>query len=81
MTANTCKCYLGCLKLVDKCNDTYHRSVGKKPSEWYWLFCFDWRNWGDSTSSKSKIGVRVRNAKYKQIYSKVYTENLSRECF
>ena len=33
MTANTCKCYLGCLKLVDKCNDTYHRSVGKKPSE------------------------------------------------
>ena len=33
MTANTCKSCLGCLKLVDKCNDTYHGSVGKKPSE------------------------------------------------
>ena len=32
MTANDTKPYLGYLnKLVDQCNNTYHRSIGKKP--------------------------------------------------
>ena len=32
MTANDSKCYLGYLnKLVDRCNNAYHCSVGTKP--------------------------------------------------
>ena len=32
MTANDSKPYFGYLnKLVDDCNNTYHRSIGKKP--------------------------------------------------
>ena len=32
MAANDCNSYLRSLnKLVDECNNTYHRSIGKKP--------------------------------------------------
>ena len=67
-------------KLVDQCNNTYHHSINKKPI-----------NADDSAltekietnhkASKFKVNDRVRIMQYKNIFSKVYTENWSREIF
>ena len=74
MTANDSKSYLGYLnEVVDKSNNTYHRSIGKKPID---------ADYSASTediesshkASKFRVGNRVRISKYQNIFSKVYTK-------
>ena len=79
MTANDSKSYLSYLnKLADNYNNTYHHSIGKKPTN------------GDYSAqtkkietnpkaSKFKVVDSVRITKYKNIFSKGYTENQSIE--
>ena len=80
MTANDSKSYLNYLrKLVDQYSDTYH-SINKKPIN---------DNYSDMTEKiettskarKFKINDRVRITKYKNIFSKGYIDNWSREIF
>ena len=81
MIANDSKSYLGYLnELVDRLNNICHHSISKKPV-----------NADDSdltekikTNSKApkfKVNDRVRITKYKNIFSKGYIENCSREIF
>ena len=81
MTANNSKSYLPYLnKLVDQYNDTYHHSFDEKP------FNADYSASTENFESnpkapKLKVNDRVRITKYKNIISKDYTENWSREIF
>ena len=78
MTDNNKKsyfCYLN--ELIDKYNNTYHRSIGKK------LVDADYSalNKEIETNLKSptfEVGDRVTITKYKNLFSKGYTENCSR---
>ena len=67
-------------KLVDQYNNTYHCSIGKKPID------ADYSDLTEEIESsyktpKFKVRDRVRITKYKNICSKGYTENWSREIF
>ena len=79
MAANNNKSYLAYLnKLVDQYNNTYHCSIGKKP------FDVDYsdltgENETNPKAPKVKVDDRVRKIKYKNIFSKGYTENWSRD--
>ena len=79
MTANNKKSYFADLKkLVDKYNNSY--SVGKKPNDAdYSALTADFQT--NSISPKFKVGYRITITKYKNIFSKVYTENWSKEMF
>ena len=78
MTASDSKSYL--CKLVDLYNNTYHHSIGKKPiNAGYSAFIEKIER--NSKSPKFKVNDRVIISKYKNIFSKGYTENLSREIF
>ena len=71
LTANDIKSYPSSLnKLVDQYNNTYHRSIGKKP------ITADYNAWTEKTEANSKgtkfkFNDRVRFTKYKNILVKV----------
>ena len=81
MTVNDSKSYLPYLnKLVDQYNNTYHRSINKRP------FKSDYSALTENIESnpktpKFKVNDGVRITKYKYIFSKSYTENWLREIF
>ena len=81
MTANDSKSYLPYLnKLVEEYNNTYHHSINKK------LTNADYSALTENIESnpeapKFKVNDKVIIAKYKNIFSKGYAENLSREIF
>ena len=81
MTANNSKSYLPYLnKLVDQYNNTYHHSINKKPIiDDY--FVLTEKIDTNSKPTKFKVIDRVGNTNYKNIFSKGYTENWSREIF
>ena len=67
-------------KLADQYNNTYHHSISKK------LINADYSASTENIESnpnapKFKLNDRVRITKYKNILSKGYTENWSREIF
>ena len=75
MAANERKSYLSYLnKLLDQYDNTYHHSIGERPI-----------NTDYSASTKKiesnpkaanfKLNTRVRNTRYKNIFSKGYTES------
>ena len=75
LTANNKKFYLGFLnKLVDEYNNTYHRSVGKKPVNADY-FTSTKEIEMSPKSPKFNVGDRVRTTKYKNFFSKGYTKN------
>ena len=75
--ANNSKSYLSDLNnLVDEYNKTYHNSIGKKPID------ADYSVLNKQIESshkvfKFKVGDRMRITKYKNIFSKGYTNNWS----
>ena len=72
MIANDSKSYLGYLnRLVDEHNNTYHRSIAKKPID---AECFALSEEIETNSKalKFKVGDRVRITKYKSIFSKTF---------
>ena len=81
MAASDSKSYLSYFnKLVDQYNNTYHHTINKKPinADYYAL------TGKIDTNSKApefKANDRVRITKYKNIFSKGYAENRSREIF
>ena len=81
VTANDSKSYLSFLKkLVDQYNNNYHHSINKK----YINADYSALNKTIKTNSKApkfKVNNRVRITKYKNVFSKGYTENWSREIF
>ena len=81
MTANDNKSYLPCLnKLVDQYNNTYHHSINKKRINADYSVLTKKIETNPKTF-KFKVNDGVRITKYKIIFSKGYTESLSREIF
>ena len=75
MTANDSKSYLGYLnKLVDECKNTYHRSIGKKVIDAHYAALTEKLEWSHK-SPKFKAVDSARITKYKNIFSKGYTDN------
>ena len=81
MTTNKSKSYLSYMnKLIDQYNNTYHHSNNKKPIN------ADYSALTEKIATNSKppnfkVNTRVRITKYRNIFSKGYTENWSREIF
>ena len=79
VTPNDNKSYLPYLnKLVDRCNKTYHHSINKKPINANYSAFFEKL---ETNPKAPKFKVNDRITKYKNIFSKRYTENWSREIF
>ena len=75
MTANDSKSYLSYLnKLADNYNNTCHHSIGKKPTNGDYSALTS-KIETNPKASKFKVGDSVRITKYKNIFSKGYTEN------
>ena len=81
MEASDNKSYLPDLnKFVDQYNNIYHHSINKKPIN------VDYSTLtqnieANSKAPRFKVYDRIRITKYKNIFSKGYTENWSREIF
>ena len=67
-------------KLVDQYNNIYHDSINKKPINADCSALIE-KIETNSKNPKFKVNVRVRITKYKNIFSKCYTENWSRDIF
>ena len=81
MTANDSKSYLSYLnKLVDQYNNIYHHSINKKPINADYSALTE-KIETNSKAPKFKVNDKLRITKYKNIFSKGYTENWSREVF
>ena len=81
MTANDSKFDLPYLdKLVDQYNNSYHHSINKKSINADYSALTE-KIETNPKAPKCKVNDRVRITKYKNIFSKGYTENWSREIF
>ena len=81
MTANDSKSYLSYLnKLVDQYNNTYHRFIGKKVFNAHYSALTE-NIETNPNAPKLILNDRVRITKYKNIFSKGFTENWSIEIF
>ena len=81
MTANDSKSYLSYLnKLVDQYNNTYHHSINKKPINADYSALTE-KIETNLKAPKFKVNSSIRITRYKNILSKGYTENWSREIF
>ena len=75
MTATESKSYLPYLnKLVDQYNNTYHNFINKKPTDADYS-AFTEKIETNHKAPKFKVNDIVRITKYKNIFSKGYTEN------
>ena len=75
MAANESRSYLPYLnKLVDQCNNTCHHSINKKPINADFSALTE-KIETNHKAPKFKVNDRVRITKYKNIFSKGYTEN------
>ena len=81
MTASDSKSYLSYLnKSVGQYNNTYHHSIGKKPTNANYSALTE-KIEMNPKAPKIKVNDRVKITKYNKIFSNVYTENWSREIF
>ena len=79
MTVDGSKCYLNNLdKLVDQYNNTFHHSICKNPINTDYSVLTD-KIETNHKAPKFKVNDRVRITNYKNIFSKGYIENWSRE--
>ena len=65
-------------KIVNQCNNTYHHFINKKPMNADYSTLTE-KIETNSKAPKFKVNDRVRITEYKNIFSKDYTENWSRE--
>ena len=78
MTAASKNVYFDFLDdIVDKYNNTVHRSIKAKPID-VTSDCYVEYNEDSVTKPKIKVGNRVRISKYKSIFAKGYTQNWSK---
>ena len=67
--------------IVDKCNNTYHRTIKMKPIDVKDNTYIDFEKEVNNKDPKSNVGDNVRISKYKNIFAKGYTPNWSEEFF
>ena len=67
-------------KFLDLYSNTYNQSIDKKPLNADYS-AFTEKTETNAKAPKFKINNRVRITKYKNMFSKGYTENWSREIF
>ena len=68
-------------KIVDKYNNTYHRTIKMKPIDVKSDSFAEYNKESNEKDPKFKIGDHVRISKYKNIFAKGYTRNWSQEVF
>ena len=79
MTGSDNKFYLGYLDtLVQENNNSYHRSAGKNHVDDYYSVLIE-KIESIQKAPKFRVGDKVKVTSNKNIFSKSYTENLSRE--
>ena len=61
--------------IVNKCNNTYHRTIKMKPVDDKDNAHIDFSKQVNDDGSKFKVGNYVRISKYKNIFAKGYTPN------
>ena len=82
MTAASKNVYLGFFNdIVDKYNNTVHRSIKAKPIDVTSDCYAEYNEDSNVAKPKIKVGNRVRISKYKNIFAKGYTQNWSKEVF
>ena len=82
MTAISKKVYFDMLDdIVDKYNNTLHKIIEMKPIDVTDDFYAEYNEDFNKADSKFKVGDQVRISKYKNIFAKGYTPNLSEEVF
>ena len=79
MSSNDSKFLSQLNKLLDQNNYTQHHSINKKPIHADYSALTEIKS--SPKAPKFKVNDRVRITKYKNIFSKDYTEHLSREIF
>ena len=67
--------------IVDKYNNTVHRSIKMKPIDTTSDSYPEYNEDSNVTKPKFKVGDHVRISKYKNIFAKGYTQNWSEEVF
>ena len=81
MTTNDSKSYLSYLnKLLDYNNNAYRHSIGRKPINVDYSALTE-KIEANPKAPKFKVNDRVRITKYKNIFSKGFTDSWSREIF
>ena len=79
ITANDSWSCLGYLnKLVEKYNNTYHHSIGKKPTAADNSVLAEEIEWNPKAPPKFRVGESVKITKQKSTFSKGYTKNWSK---
>ena len=63
--------------IIDKCNNTAHRSIKMKPIEIASCSYAEYNKDSNERDPKFKVGNHVRISKYKNIFGKGYTQNWS----
>ena len=82
MTAISKNVYFDMLDdIVDKYNNTVHKTIKMKPIDVTDDFYAEYNEDFNKADSKFKVGDQVRISKYKNIFAKGYTPNLSEEVF
>ena len=67
--------------LVNKCSNTYHRTIKMKPVDVKSSTYIDFNKKNNEESPKFKVGDHVRISKCKNIFAKCYVSNWSEEVF
>ena len=67
--------------IVNKYNNTVHRTIKMKPVDATSDFCAEYNEDSNKKDPKFKVGDHVRISKYKNIFAKGYTQNWSEEVF
>ena len=68
-------------EIVNKYNNTYHRTIKIKPADVNLSMYFDFNKVNNKVGPKFKVGDRVRKSKYKNIFAKGYVPNWSEKVF
>ena len=67
--------------IVNKCNNTYHRTIKMKPIGVKDNTYIDFKKEVNDKGPKFKVGDHVRISKYRNIFAKRYAPNWSEEVF
>ena len=73
--------YIDKLDVVNKYNNTYHRTIKMEPIDVNLNICIDFNKENNNKGPKYKIGYHERTSKYKKIFANGYAPNCSEEVF
>ena len=81
MTAISKNVYFDVLNIVDKYNNTHHKTIKMKPIDVKSNYFAEYNEESNEKDSKLKVGDHVRISKYKNAFAKGYAPNWSEEIF